>query len=59
VEVGGLFIDKERVWHPNGLDVLRADDQLVQARPPVEGEARVLPELPEVHVQREVLAIAV
>ena len=50
VEVSRLLIHEERVRHPDEVNVLCTHHQLLQARPLREGEAGVLPELPEVHV---------
>ncbi len=55
MKVRGLFIDKERVWHPDQLNVLSPHHQLLEAAPPLELEAGVTPKLAEVHVQGEVL----
>ena len=57
VKVGCLFVDKERVRHPDQLYVLCPHHQLLEPALPLEGEPRVAPELPEVHVQREVLQV--
>ncbi len=57
MKVGGLFVDKERVRHPDELNVLCAHHQLLEASPPLELQAGVAPELAEVHVQGEVLQV--
>lgn len=56
VKVRLLLVDEERVGHPDVLDELRADAQRLDVLPLLEREPRVRPELPEVKVQREVLA---
>lgn len=68
VPIGLLLVHKERVRHPDLLDVLGPDSQDVQRgqlevrvlfllalEDPVEGQARILPVLSEVEVEREVL----
>ena len=55
VEVRLLLVDEERVRHPDVLDEFRADAQYLDARPLLESQPRVRPELPEVKIQREVL----
>ncbi len=55
VKVRAFLVHKERVWHPDLLNVLRAHHQLLEAGPALEREAGVAPELAEVQVQREVL----
>ena len=55
VEVGSLLVDKEGVRNPDQLDVVGAHHKLLKTIPLLKGEARVRPELPEVHVQGEVL----
>lgn len=55
VKVRLLLVDEEGVGHPDVLDELRADAQRLDARPRLEREPRVRPELPEVEIQREVL----
>ena len=55
VEVGSLLIDKECIRNPDQLDVVSTNDKLLQARPLHKGQPWVGPELPEIHVQSEVL----
>lgn len=55
VKVSCFLIDKECVWHPDQLYVLCSDHQFFQSVSPFEREAGILPELPEIHVQCEVL----
>ena len=55
VEVGSLLVDKEGVRNPDQLDVVGAHHKLLKTIPLLKGEARVRPELPEVHVQGKVL----
>lgn len=56
VKVRLLLVDEEGVGHPDVLDELRSDAQRLDARSFLEREPRVRPELPEVKIQREVLA---
>lgn len=56
VKVRLLLVDEERIGHPDVLDELRPDAQRLDARPFLEREPRIRPELPEVKIQREVLA---
>lgn len=56
VKVRLLLVDEEGVRYPDVLDELRADAQRLDARSSLERESRVRPELPEVKIQREVLA---
>ena len=55
VKVGGLFVHKKCVWHPDQLDVFRPYYELFKANLTLKGQPRVLPKLSEVHVQGEVL----
>lgn len=55
VQVGGLLVGEERVRHPHVTQVLGAHRQPLDAALLLEREPRVVPVLPEVHVQREVL----
>ena len=55
VKVRSLFIHKECVWHPNQLDVLCPDNQLLKIWLFVKRQSWISPELAEVHVQGEVL----
>lgn len=55
VKVRLLLVDEEGVGYPNILDEFRADAERLDARPLLEPESRVRPELSEVKVQREVL----
>ena len=55
VKVGSFLVYKEIVWHPNQVYVLCSDHQFFQPRPAFEGEAGILPELTEIHVECEVL----
>ena len=49
-----LFIDKEGVWDPYQPDVLSSHDKLLQILWSLKRQSRISPELPEVHVKREV-----
>lgn len=56
VKVRLLLVDEEGVGHPDVLDELRADAQRLDVLLFGEREPWVRPELPEVKIQREVLA---
>lgn len=56
VKVRLLLVDEECVGYPNVLDEFRADAERLDARSFLERQPRVRPELPEVKIQREVLA---
>lgn len=55
MKVSRFLIDKERVWHPDQLNVLSPDNQFLKATCMFEGEAGISPKLPEVHIQGEIL----
>ena len=55
VKVGGLFIYKKCVWHPDQLDVFCPNHEFFQATMTFKRQSWILPKLPEVHVQGEVL----
>ncbi len=45
MEVGRLLVDEECIRNPDEVDVLSTDDQLLQARAPLERQPGVSPEL--------------
>ena len=55
VKVSCFLIDKERVRNPDQLNVLCPNHQLFQSVSSLKREAGILPELPEIHVQGEIL----
>ena len=55
VKIRRFLVNKEGVWDPDQLNILSADDQLLQARLAFEGEPRIPPKLTEVHVESEIL----
>ena len=54
MEKRNLLIDKESIWNPDKFDILSTNHQLIQPRPPVERQPRVVPKLPEIHVKCKV-----
>ena len=55
MKIGRLFVNEERVRHPNQIDVLSTDHQFLQSWTTLERQPRVLPELTKVHVKGKVL----
>ena len=55
MKVRCLFIDKERVRHPDKFDIFGTNNKFLKAGAFLKGETRILPELTEVHVERKVL----
>ena len=55
MKVGCFLIDKEGVGNPDKLDIFCTHYKFFKAQTPLEGEARVLPKLSEVHVECKVL----
>ncbi len=51
---GNLLVDKESIWYPDKLDIFSTNHQLIQPRPAVKRQPRIVPKLPEIHVKREV-----
>ena len=54
MKIGGFFIDKECVRDPDQFNVFSAYHQLLKTRF-IEGKARILPELAEIHIECKIL----
>ena len=55
MKVGGLFVNKKCVWHPYQLNIFRPNHEFFEVTLTLKGQSWILPKLPEVHVQGEVL----